>query len=247
MPITLKGMEPRAYDAADIQRLREELDRQRRFKREFLAALGHELRNALAALKGTLSLMRLPGLKDQRGLQEAAELQTDQMVLRVNEMLKAPDQAVRKRGEARPAAAFGTVGLRTPRPRLRLARAQRPMRILVVDDHDGVSLTLTHFLQHIGHEVFIARDGRSGIELALLHRPQAVLLDIGLPDMSGREVVRRLRGEDGFKDCLFLAVSGGAGDDEEKLSLAAGFDQHLVKPVDFEKLAAQLQAHAARL
>jgi DNA-binding response OmpR family regulator len=92
-----------------------------------------------------------------------------------------------------------------------------------------------------GHQVTLAHDGRSALELFESVKPDAVLLDIGLPVVNGYDVAAQLR-ERGHADVLLIAVSGyGQADDRER-SMRAGFDHHLVKPVDVRELLAILHA-----
>jgi CheY-like chemotaxis protein len=93
-----------------------------------------------------------------------------------------------------------------------------------------------------GHHAVAVHDGFAAIDAAEKHRPDIVLLDIGLPRMSGHEVCRRLRDRPWGKDLVVIALTGwGQGDDRRK-SQEAGFDGHLVKPVRFETLAELLSS-----
>ena len=109
-------------------------------------------------------------------------------------------------------------------------------RVLVVDDNRDALETLILLLELWGYEVHGAPDGETALALAREHRPAAVLLDIGLPRMSGYEVAQRLREIPGLADVLLIAVTGYGQEDERRRSRQAGFDVHLVKPVDAEEL-----------
>lgn len=114
-------------------------------------------------------------------------------------------------------------------------------RILVVDDNADAAETLALLLRARGHEVQVAHDGPSALELSRGFQPQAALLDIGLPEFDGYELARRMRHEHASRGLMLIALTGYARDDDRRLSAAAGFDHHLVKPVDFgilEKLLA---------
>jgi CheY-like chemotaxis protein len=87
-----------------------------------------------------------------------------------------------------------------------------------------------------GQEVEVAHDGPSALGLARAFLPQVVLLDIGLPGMDGYEVARRLRGIPGLEAVTLLALTGWGQEQDRQRSLGAGFDQHLVKPVDPEDI-----------
>ncbi|HEX7378463.1 MAG TPA: response regulator [Pirellulales bacterium] len=124
------------------------------------------------------------------------------------------------------------------------ATVARPRRVLVVDDQPDAAKTLAALLAHLGHEVRIAHDGSAALETAADFRPQVVLLDIGLPGMDGHEVARQLRRRPELAGALLIALTGWGQDDDRRRSHAAGFDAHLVKPVDFAALQALL-AHRA--
>ncbi len=106
-------------------------------------------------------------------------------------------------------------------------------RILVVDDNIDAARSLAKVLTLLhGQNVAVAHDGPSALETAEAFRPQIVLLDIGLPGMSGHEVAEQLRRRPWFEGVLLVAVSGWGQEKDRTASLAAGFDHHLVKPVN---------------
>jgi len=96
---------------------------------------------------------------------------------------------------------------------------------------------MARLLEHAGHQVVAKRDGPSAMEAARAFRPDVVLLDIGLPGMSGYDVAENLRGQ-GMTDILLIAVSGYTQDKDREQSRRAGFDHHLCKPVDLDTLRA---------
>jgi PAS domain S-box-containing protein len=121
-----------------------------------------------------------------------------------------------------------------------MAPATQPLRkrILVIDDNEDIAVSLCRLLSRIyGHEVRIAHDGPSALELADTFHPEIVLLDIGLPEMDGCEVARRLRERPEFADTLLVALTGWGQEADRKRSQDAGIDHHLVKPVDPDALA----------
>ena len=109
-------------------------------------------------------------------------------------------------------------------------------RLLVVDDSiDGAEM-LAMLLRSWGHEVDIARDGPSALSAIAARRPEIVLLDIGLPGMDGYEVARRVRAAMSEPQPKLVALTGYGQESDRKQALASGFDDHLVKPVDFRRL-----------
>jgi two-component system CheB/CheR fusion protein len=119
-------------------------------------------------------------------------------------------------------------------------RSPAHRRILIVDDNRDSRETLATLLRLFGHDVRTAHDGRHALEMAAAYRPDMVLLDIGLPVLNGYEVARRLRAEPDHRDTVLVAVTGYGGEEDRRRSLAAGFDHHMVKPVDFDSLQALL-------
>ena len=105
---------------------------------------------------------------------------------------------------------------------------------------------MARLLQYSGHEVQTAYDGPSAIEAARAHRPDVILLDIGLPGMSGHEVAARLRRDAALEGSIIVAISGYGQEADRRRSEAAGFDSHLVKPVDFDALCALLAGTTKR-
>ena len=91
-------------------------------------------------------------------------------------------------------------------------------------------------LQESGHEVRTAYDGPAALEAALDYRPNVVLLDIGLPGLNGFEVAKRLRQQPALQNVVLVAMTGYGQESDRQRSQEAGFDHHLVKPVDFGKV-----------
>jgi signal transduction histidine kinase len=114
--------------------------------------------------------------------------------------------------------------------------AGRGLRVLVVDDQADNAESLACLLRLNGHEVSVAGDGPSALQLARRYLPQAILLDIGLPGMNGYEVARHLRQQAGLERVLLVAVTGYGSDEDRRRSHAVGFDHHLVKPVSPEEV-----------
>jgi two-component system CheB/CheR fusion protein len=120
------------------------------------------------------------------------------------------------------------------------------LRILLVDDSREMTQILAPLLAHWGYEVRQAHNGNNALEAADGFVPDVVLLDIAMPDMDGWEVVRRLRAQPELRETLCVAVTGLSSDDARRRSREAGFDHHLVKPVDPSELHAVLAAKAAQ-
>ena len=112
------------------------------------------------------------------------------------------------------------------------APATTPRRVLVVDDNVDSARGTALILSRQGHEVRLAYDGPAAVVAAQEYRPEFVLLDIGLPGMDGYEVARRLRQDENLRGLTLIAVSGYGQESDRRRSNEAGFDQHLVKPVD---------------
>ena len=119
-------------------------------------------------------------------------------------------------------------------------------RILLVDDNADLALTMSALLRVVGHEVRTASDGLTAIQLANAWKPEAVLIDIGLPGIDGYEVAKRLRQLPSWENVLLVAVTGYGQQEDRIRSKQAGFDQHLVKPVEFAVLQQILANHATR-
>jgi CheY-like chemotaxis protein len=122
-------------------------------------------------------------------------------------------------------------------PRHGPARDPGALRLLVVDDNADAALTLGMLLEACGHEVFVEHDSKRALARAGGERPDACLLDIGLPDMDGIELARRLRSQPATAHAVLIAVTGYGQEQDRQRAFDAGFSYHLVKPVDMDKLA----------
>lgn len=121
-------------------------------------------------------------------------------------------------------------------------RMQR--RILVVDDNRDTAASLAILLRVMGNVTHIVHDGRQALAAFDDFRPDIVMLDIGLPKLDGYETCRRIRNREHGREVIMVAVTGWAREEDRLKSEEAGFDRHLVKPVDQETLA-ELLAEAA--
>jgi signal transduction histidine kinase/CheY-like chemotaxis protein len=114
-------------------------------------------------------------------------------------------------------------------------------KVLVVDDNNDNAELLAILLQDMGHETHMAHDGVEGLAAAERLRPDVVLLDLGLPRLDGFEACRRIREQPWGKHMLMVAITGWGQDVDRRKSAAAGFDHHLVKPVDASAITALMR------
>ena len=121
----------------------------------------------------------------------------------------------------------------------------RALRIMVVDDNVDAAESLAMMLELDGHSVIRAHNARAAIAIARYERPKVMLLDIGLPDIDGYELARRLRALPEVDDALLIAVTGYGQAEDRRRAEDAGFDHHLVKPVEFESLRLMLRTDRA--
>jgi len=115
-------------------------------------------------------------------------------------------------------------------------------RILVVDDNVDAASSLSVMLDIMGHQVRTAHDGESGIEVAAAFHPDLILMDIGMPKLNGYDACRRIREQPWGENIEMVALTGWGQADDRRKSQEAGFDRHMVKPVDLDVLT-KLLAH----
>jgi CheY-like chemotaxis protein len=116
----------------------------------------------------------------------------------------------------------------------------------VVDDNEDAAESLAELLQLTGNETHIANDGASALEAAEKLRPDIIFLDIGLPRMDGHAVARAIRAEPWGARIRLVALTGWGQPEDRLRSDEAGFDRHLVKPVDFDVLERLIAETAER-
>ena len=132
------------------------------------------------------------------------------------------------------------------RPRCVRRHESHVLRILVVDDNQDAANSLAKYLKRVaGHEVEVAYDGQEALGLARRSRPDVVLLDIGLPGMSGYEVAERLREWPETGEARLIALTGWGQEEDRRRSRSSGIDVHLVKPVDLDVILDLLAAPAS--
>ncbi len=129
--------------------------------------------------------------------------------------------------------------------------SQPRLRVLVVDDNEDVARSLAMLLELWGYDAEVVHSADTALKAVQAHPPEVVLLDIGLPGMDGYEVAKRLRQKHGCEKVLLVAMTGYGQDEDRRRAEEAGFDHHLVKPVDpdtlQELLATQdVHTHPAR-
>jgi signal transduction histidine kinase len=110
------------------------------------------------------------------------------------------------------------------------------LNIVVIEDSDDIADTLAAWLESMGHQVAVARSGRSGLQLVEKTRPNLVLCDLGLPEMDGLEVCKQVRKLDLDAQPMMVALTGWGREEDRRRTREAGFDEHLVKPVAADKL-----------
>ena len=115
-------------------------------------------------------------------------------------------------------------------------------RVLVVDDNVETARALARLLKLLVHDVRTAHDGPSAIDAARDHRPDFVLLDIGLPGMDGYELARRIRSGPSGRDITLIALTGYGQAEDFDRSRDAGFDHHFVKPAEMQAIQAVIDA-----
>lgn len=122
------------------------------------------------------------------------------------------------------------------------APSPRGRRILVVDDNRDATDSLALLLELHGHDVLSAYEGRAALDLAAREQPEVILLDIGLPDLDGFEIARRLRADGRTAGAMLVALTGYGQAEDREQSQRAGFDHHLVKPAAIDRILALLPA-----
>lgn len=109
-------------------------------------------------------------------------------------------------------------------------------KVLVIDDNEDAASTLSDLLELAGNEVKTAHSGKQGLAVATAFRPRIIFLDIGLPDMTGYEVAKAIRKTEQLNGCFLIALTGYGTEADRQMALDAGFDLHLTKPLDYEKI-----------
>lgn len=125
---------------------------------------------------------------------------------------------------------------RREEPKVTAPPKVEPRSILVVDDNVDAAGSLVRLLKVSGHKTFVAHDGLTAVAEAKKHQPDVILLDVGLPKLDGHEACRRIRTQPWGKTMLIVALTGWSQDEDRRKSREAGFDAHMVKPLNFDDL-----------
>ncbi|MEX2142660.1 MAG: PAS domain S-box protein [Pirellulales bacterium] len=123
---------------------------------------------------------------------------------------------------------------------------QAPLRVMVVEDNADIAHSMVALVRHLGHEVELAHDGKAALAVAQRFLPQIALFDIGLPGMNGLELAQAFRQDDRLRSAFLVALTGFGQAEDRRRSLEAGFDEHLVKPLNFARLQQMLDRFAPR-
>jgi CheY-like chemotaxis protein len=118
-------------------------------------------------------------------------------------------------------------------------------RVLLIEDNADAADSMRLLLEVLGHQVRVTANGEDALEAARTLPPQLMLVDIGLPGIDGYEVARRVRRDPSLREVTLVALTGYGREEDKSAALAAGFDDHLVKPVEIEKLEAVVQRACA--
>jgi CheY-like chemotaxis protein len=117
-----------------------------------------------------------------------------------------------------------------------------PRRIVIADDNEDSAQSFAMLLSFSGHEVKIAHDGAEALDAVRSFRPDVVFLDIGMPVLTGYEVAQAVRAEPWGSEVTLIAVTGWGQPDDKQRAHTAGFDRHLVKPIDPDEVDRLLDA-----
>ena len=120
------------------------------------------------------------------------------------------------------------------------------LKILIVDDSAECAESLARLLRLLGHEVWTADCGQAGVDEASRRYHDLILIDLGMREMDGYEVARRLRDNFATRDANIVAISGMATEEDKQKAILAGFDRHLAKPVDLPTLETLIGTIARR-
>jgi CheY-like chemotaxis protein len=207
--------------------LQQELRRTAARNAQLMAWFGHELRNPLSAMASVLELRRRRGPPLTEWEQTMAR-----QVARLTDVAGELFRLERDGGDP-PTPIHGR--------RIEAAPAAQRPRVLLVDDNEDTLSALAELLRDAGADVATASTGAEVLQIAVDFHPEAAVVDIGLPDLDGHELGRRLRSALGGRALMLFALSGFGGREHLERSRGAGFDDHFVKPPDMPHLLSALR------
>ena len=187
----------------------------------------HDLRNGLAAVRAGANMLRNSGSKPK-----VAERVAEGLYDQVNQMLAVIDEFIGAKAESQPAVLDGASNV--------AAAPAGSLSVLVADDNADAANALAMFLRMEGHRADVAFDGEQALALAASNHPQVMLLDLTMPAKSGFDLAREIRSQPWGAGIRLIAVSGWFSPEDRARATAAGFDGHLNKPIDMDKLQALL-------
>jgi PAS domain S-box-containing protein len=217
-----------------------QLQHANRRKDEFLAVMAHELRNPLASVLNGIHIIKQLEKADTpiSQIRDLMERQVQHLARLVDDLLEIAhftDDSKILTNDSRPEEPSGSSN-----GDARTAIPASKRRILVVDDNRDAAKSLAMLLRLDGHEVRVAHDGQSALAKVQTERPEIVFLDIGMPGMDGYEVAKELRKLAGSENMVLVALTGYGQEADRRRSEDAGFDNHLVKPVEVGDIKAIL-------
>ena len=109
-------------------------------------------------------------------------------------------------------------------------------RVLLIEDNDDSRQVMALTIKNAGHDVFEASDGLTGLAVALREHPDVAFIDVGLPGLNGYQVAERIRATPQARGMILIALTGYGLPEDRRRAAAAGFDRHLIKPIDFDQL-----------
>ena len=219
--------------------------------RVLLNTVAHELRNLLAPLHAELAIIRR-----SHGEAETVVEHCRTMDRQLKQLAGMVDDLQRPRLDERDRSEFGGTRpqWRAPLqeeslPASTSARVADPVdgpscRVLLVDDNRELAQSMVRFIRVLGHEIRVAFDGLEALQIASEFRPDIVLMDIGLPKLSGYDVAREIRSKPWGAKMTLVAMTGWGRDTDRRQSQEAGFDRHMIKPVEADALETLLSSAA---
>lgn len=231
----------RQYQARDLLARAADADRR---EDELLVLLGQELRAPLAAIREAASrLEHLDGEAGTARMRDVVHRQSERLLRTIDDLLEVARLAAH-----RAPPAHDPVVVAPPPPTLAASPSTPPCatadaprgRVVLVEDNDDIRACMVELLAAWGFAVEDAADGRAGLDLLHDDPPPVAIVDVGLPKLDGYDLARRVRARHGPHRVRLIAMTGyGQAQDRER-AFQAGFDEHLVKPVDPDALAALL-------